>query len=225
MTPEQALTALKNAGTAENAKAQAAYHKNLRQHLGVRNPDIDQMARQWRADLSMPDRLHLADGLWQSNIHEARVAAAKLLTQARIKTHESEAWALIASWTPEFDAWAIADHVSSAASRRLTAHPDRLDEVEEWTKSNHMWTRRAALVSTLPWGKQRHPSEDEAAARERILGWAALYVDDKQWFIQKAVAWWLRDLSKRAPDRVKTFLDQHGENMKNFARKEAGKYL
>ncbi|MDG1431462.1 MAG: DNA alkylation repair protein, partial [Paracoccaceae bacterium] len=45
------------------------------------------------------------------------------------------------------------------------------------------------------------------------------------WFIQKAVAWWLRDLSKRDPERVVEFLDHHGEQMKPFARKEASKYL
>ena len=43
----------------------------------------------------------------------------------------------------------------------------------------------------------------EDAQRERILGWAAAYVSDPDWFIQKAVAWWLRDLSKRDPNRTR----------------------
>lgn len=63
------------------------------------------------------------------------------------------------------------------------------------------------------------------AIRDRILGWAAGYVADKRWFIQKAVAWWLRDLSKHDPDRSRAFLEIHGPQMKPFARKEAGKYL
>ncbi|MEJ2001402.1 MAG: DNA alkylation repair protein, partial [Maritimibacter sp.] len=63
------------------------------------------------------------------------------------------------------------------------------------------------------------------AARDRILGWAASYVDDPEWFIQKAVGWWLRDLSKHDPDRTRAFLDSYGERMKPFARREAGKYL
>lgn len=225
MTPDDALAALKAAGNADDAAGQAAYHKSMREHFGVRNPEIDRLTREWRAELDMQGRLDVAEGLWRSNVHEARVAAAKLLTQARIKTLEPETWQLIASWTPDFDAWAIADHAVSAGSRRLSAHPERLDEVEAWTQSNHMWTRRAALVITLPWCKQRHPSAEETAARERILGWAAGYVTDKEWFIQKAIAWWLRDLSKRDPARVQAFLDEHGPAMKNFARKEAAKYL
>ncbi len=88
-----------------------------------------------------------------------------------------------------------------------------------------MWTRRAALVMTLPWTRQNHPSATETDARERVLGWAARLADNREWFIQKAVAWWLRDLSKHAPERVQAFLDRNGERLKPFARKEAAKYL
>ncbi|MEO0746032.1 MAG: DNA alkylation repair protein, partial [Pseudomonadota bacterium] len=109
--------------------------------------------------------------------------------------------------------------------RRLLADPARLDDVEQWTRSGHMWTRRAALVMTLPWTKQNHPKPDEEAARDRILGWAAGYVADRNWFIQKAIGWWLRDLSKHDPDRVTTFLAQHNGAMKPFAAREAARYL
>ena len=50
---------------------------------------------------------------------------------------------------------------------------------------------------------------------------AAQLADDRDWFIQKAIAWWLRDLSKRDAPRVRAFLEAHGARMKPFARKEA----
>ena len=78
---------------------------------------------------------------------------------------------------------------------------------------------------TLPWTKQNNPKAEEEAARDRILGWAAGYVTDPEWFIQKAVAWWLRDLSKHDAPRVVAFLKAHGDQMKPFARKEAGRKL
>ena len=84
---------------------------------------------------------------------------------------------------------------------------------------------RAALVITLPWTKQNNPKPADLEIRDRVLGWAAGYVPDRQWFIQKAIAWWLRELSKHDAPRVRAFLDQHGAAMKPFARKEAGKYL
>jgi 3-methyladenine DNA glycosylase AlkD len=208
------------------AAAQAAYHKSSRVHLGVSNGAVEVLVKDWRTTLGddLAARVMLAESLWQSDIHEGRLAAAKLLTQARIRD-DGAVWALIASWVPGFDAWAVADAAAAAGSRRLAADPSRLDEVEIWTKSENMWTRRAALVFTLPWSKGRHASAEDQARRERILGWAAGYVPDRDWFIQKSIAWWLRSLSKHDPERVRAFLAEHGEGMKAFARKEAGKYL
>ncbi len=208
----------------ERAKGMATYHKVAREYLGVANPVINDLARDWRRELDVPARVELAASLWRTDIFEARLAATKLFIQARIRPDDG-VWALIQSWLGDFDSWALADHVCMAAQKRLVADPTRLDQVEVWTTSDHMWTRRAALVATLPWTKQNHPKPDELAARDRILSWAAGYVPDRDWFIQKAIAWWLRDLSKHDPDRVRDFLAQHGDAMKPFARKEAARLL
>jgi len=224
MTLDDALSQMKAHIEPGRAEGMRGYHKIDREYLGIANGPLDDLAKEWRRSLSVDERVSLADGLWQTNIYEARVVAAKLLTQARIKD-DGAVWRLIASWVPDFDCWAIADHAMMAGQRRVTSDPSRLDEVETWTTSDHMWTKRAALVITLPFNRTRDASDEERAMRERVLNWAAGYVDDKQWFIQKAVAWWLRDLSKRDPERVKEFLKTYGEQMKNFARKEASKYL
>ena len=191
MTPEQALDQLRSLTNPEKATEMARYHKVDRPYLGVANPDIDTLCKEWRAAVDLDTRLTLASGLWDSNIHEARVAAAKLLTQARIRPDDSGAWDLIASWVPEFD----------------------------------MWTKRAALVMTLPWPKQNHPNPTDLAIRDRVLGWAASYTTDHDWFIQKAIAWWLRELSKHDAPRVRAFLDAHSDQMKPFAVKEAARKL
>jgi 3-methyladenine DNA glycosylase AlkD len=224
MTPEAALAALDAQIEPGRAEQVAAYMKVDRPYLGVPMPAVNDLTKAWRQALTVEERVALADGLWQTNIHEARIAAAKLLTQARLRP-DAAAWALIKSWVSEFDAWAIADHACMAGQKRLVAEPARLDEIEPWTTSDHLWTRRAALVITLPWTKQNHPKPADLAIRDRVLGWAAGYAGEPDWFIQKAVAWWLRDLSKHDPDRVRAFLAEHGGRMKPFARKEAGKYL
>ncbi len=224
MTLDEALTALKEHIEPGRAEGAAAYHKQTREVLGVPNPALNELTQTWRRELSVDARVKLADELWQSDIFEARIAAAKLLTQARIRPDDA-AWQLIKSWVPDFDSWAIADHVCMAGRKRIEADPSRVDDVESWTQSDHMWTRRAALVIMLPWTRQRYPKPDERVVRERVLGWAAGYVDDHEWFIQKAVGWWLRDLSKRDPDRVRVFLDEYSARMKPFAVREASKYL
>ena len=80
-------------------------------------------------------------------------------------------------------------------------------------------------MSTLPWTKQNNPKPEELETRDRILGWAATMVPDHRWFIQKAIGWWLRDLSKHDADRTRAFIATHGEAMKPFAVKEALRLL
>ncbi len=224
MTPDAALAALRAFGDPQRAAGSAAYHKAPRTYLGVPNPVLNDLSRDWRKELDLPGRVALAEALWQSDIHEARILAAKLLTQARIRPDDA-VWQLICSWVPSFDAWAVADHACMAGQRRVMTDLSRLDEVEAWTTREHMWSRRAALVITLPLTKLNFPKPQEAAARARVLEWAAGYVPDRDWFIQKAVAWWIRDLSKHDAGAARAFLDAHGDSMKVFARKEAGKYL
>ena len=224
MTPQTALAALEVLADPETAAEMAAYHKAPRRYLGIRVPEITELATRWRDGMNTESRAVLADALWQRDIHEARVAAAKLLTQSRIAA-DAPVWSVIASWVPTFDAWAIADHACAAGNRRLVADPSRLDEVETWITHPSLWVRRAALVMTLPWTKQNHPTPADLAIRDRVLGWAASYVGDREWFIQKAIAWWVRDLSKHDPDRARAFLAAHGPQMKPFARKDAAQYL
>ena len=216
------LTQLSNPARAAEMRA---YHKLDRVYLGLTNPQLNDITKAWRQTHSADENVALADALWQTDIYEARIAAAKVLTQARINPDDTAAWDLIASWTPDFDSWAIADHASMAAQKRLVVDPSRLDIVEGWTTSDHLWTRRAAFVSTLPWTKQNHPKPAEIAARERILGWAATLATDHKWFIQKAIGWWLHELSKHDAERTQAFIARHGDALKPFARKEALRHL
>lgn len=225
--PPQAQAALDRIeALADPAKAAEAadYHKVKRRYLGVPVPQIEELVAEWRADLSLEDRIALAAGLWQSDVHEAMVAAAKLLAQARMRPDDA-AWALICDWTLGFNGWATADHATTSGQKRLVADPSRIDTVAAWTQSPNMWTRRAALVITLPYAKMNFPKDADLAIRETALGWAASYVTDRDWFIQKAIAWWVRDLSKHDAPRARAFLDAHGAGLKSFARKEASRFL
>ncbi|MFC2967805.1 DNA alkylation repair protein [Acidimangrovimonas pyrenivorans] len=225
ISPAAALAALVALENPEKAAQMAAYHKAPRRYLGLAVPQIETLVKDWRAACTLDQRVALAAGLWNSDIHEAMVAAAKLLTQARIKPDDSAVWALIASWVPGFDAWAVADHAAKAGERRLVADPSRLDTVETWLDHPNMWTRRAALTFTLPWAKLTHPKPEQQAQRNRILGWAARLAENRDWFEHKAVAWWIRDLSKHDAAAARAFLAAHGERLKPFARREAAKYL
>jgi 3-methyladenine DNA glycosylase AlkD len=220
----EALPRLEALADPARAAEALAYHKAPRRYLGIPVPQVEELVAEWRAETTLDDRTALAAALWETDIHEARVAAAKLLTQARIRPDDA-VWTLVLSWVPQFDAWALADHACKAIDRRLLADPSRLDTVEGWISHPNMWTRRAALVATLPWTKQNHPGPQDLAIRDRVLGWAASLADDRDSFIQKAIAWWLRDLSKHDPARTRAFLAAHGDRLKPFARAEATRLL
>ncbi len=85
MTPDDALNQLQALSDPAKAEQAHAYHKVDRPYLGISVPDVTALATTWRDHLDTAGRVTVADALWQSNIHEAMIAAAKLLTQARIQ--------------------------------------------------------------------------------------------------------------------------------------------
>ncbi|WP_438975318.1 DNA alkylation repair protein [Roseicyclus sp.] len=225
MTADDAIAALRAHADPARAAEMATYHKQTREVLGLSNALTGGLADEWRKALDQPGLVTLAQGLWASDIFEARIAAGKLFIQARIRRDDHAAWDCITGFVRDFDSWAIADAVAQSGAKRVMQDPSRLQILAEWTVSDHMWTRRAALVFALPFTKARHPNATEAAARQSILGWCETLAPERDWFIQKAIAWWLRELSKREPDAVTAWLATHGATLKPFARKEAARQL
>ena len=70
----------------------AAYHKVARPYLGVANPEIHALARRARKGVAAGELADMARGLWASNIHEARIGAASLLTLRRFRPDEAPVW-------------------------------------------------------------------------------------------------------------------------------------
>lgn len=223
-TPHSALADLEALSDPKAALQMARQHKIDRPYLGISNPQIDALYKIWRADTDLTQRVAIAANLWDSNIHEARIAAAKLLTQARINPDHA-VWDEIQRWMPALDSLAIADQVCAAGARRLPADLARLDALEVWTSDESVWLRRAALMMTLHWAKLNHPKDSDLAIRDRVLGWAVTYAPAHDPILQKALALWLRTLSKHDKPQVLHFLDEHGLEMKAFALKEASALL
>jgi 3-methyladenine DNA glycosylase AlkD len=199
------------------AEKEKSYQKSKWEHWGVPLPKMDVAIRATIADLDSRASLALAERLWGEPVWDLKIVAGRILARPRIAP-DAQVWAFVTERMADLDGWATADNLAGVGSRCLIAEPRRLDVVETWVDSPHLWTRRAALVFTLPWTKAgRDP--------ERMLAWAARLAEDREWFIQKAVGWWLRELSKRDPERVRRFLADHSAALKRVARREATKYL
>lgn len=215
---EDFLTQLQDKGNPHEAVKMAAYHKVSREYLGVRVPEIAVVAQITAKELTEVEVLELCDALWEINIHETRVAVGKLIALKKVK-NLTALWKKIEEYKNDLDAWAIADHLKDGASRCLKGDTTCINRVERrWLEDTNFWVRRAALVFTLCFAKKGEEPD-------RYLGWAAGMVDDGEWFIQKAIAWWLREVSKHNPERVRVFLALYEKRMKPFAVKEASKYL
>ena len=151
--------------------------------------------------------------MWDLKIVAGRILARKAVAP------DAAVWTFVTRRMGDLDGWAVADNLAVVGGRCLLADPARLDFVESWVDSPHLWTRRAALVFTLPWTKERRDPE-------RMLGWAARLAPDRQWFIQKAIGWWLRELSKRdSVSACAASSTNSGAPLMAVARREARKYL
>jgi 3-methyladenine DNA glycosylase AlkD len=211
------LQALRALGDARRAEWEKAYQKSRWEHWGVALPKMDFAIRETLGHLSQEHAPELCRRLWREPVWDLKIVAGRILARKSIEP-DAKVWDFVTERVADLDGWAIADNLATVASRCLIADPDRLDVVETWIESPHLWTKRATLVFTLPWTEgKRDP--------ERMLGWAARLADDREWFIQKAVGWWLRELSKRDPARVRRFLKEHGQKLTGVAKREATKYL
>ena len=102
-----------------------------------------------------------------------------------------------------------------AAAVKYLSHSASFDCTERAVPSIH---GASHLVSTLPYAK---PGRDP----ERVLTRAAGYAAAPERFIQKAIGWWLRELSRHDGPRAACFLQVHWHQLQTVARKEGSSRL
>ena len=211
------VAALRARGDAKRAAWERAYQKSGAEHWGVPLPGMDAAIKETLGDLAQDETLKLCPLLWREPVWDLKIVAGRMLARKSVEP-DAKVWRFVTERLADLDGWAVADNLASVGSRCLIDDPKRLDVVEAWIDDPRLWTRRAALLFTLPWAKEKRDPE-------RMLGWAARLAEDRQWFIQKAIGWWLRELSKRDPERVRRFLEEYGRTLTGVAKREATKYL
>ncbi len=208
---------LQSLGNFELAIKSKLYHKSQREHFGLTAPVCEKFTLALVKTMKDHELIPFARALWDTNLFDVMLCAAKIVCLPRVKPSK-ELWDTLLHFLKSVDGWALEDCLCHAAWKCILADASLLNELEEWTQDSNFWIRRAALVYTLPFAKSgRDP--------ERSLKWASRYASDPQWFIQKAIGWWLRDLGKHNPDRVILFLERHWDQLKGVARKEATRKL
>lgn len=87
----------------------------------------------------------------------------------------------------------------------------------EWSKDDNIWLRRVAIDHQLL--RKEHT---DVQLLEKIL---INNLNHKEFFVNKAIGWALRDYSKTNPQWVRNFIEVHKENMASLSIREASKYL
>ena len=95
----------------------------------------------------------------------------------------------------------------------------RIDDlhIRRWTRSPDRWRRRLALVATVPLNSRARGGAGDVA---RTLSVCRALVDDRDDMVVKALSWALRELAKRDPAAVRSFLRQHDARVAARVRRE-----
>ncbi|WP_417259217.1 DNA alkylation repair protein [Celeribacter sp.] len=201
MTPQEALAALQSEGDATRA-ADLSTRFGAGDYIGVAPARLEEIARTWRQDVAFPERLDLARALWESDIFDARVMAAKLLTQARIKD-DAEIWDQICAWIAQARNWAEIDALGAAGGRRIIVDLSRMAMVHDLATSERALDRRAAMILSTPLAKLAHPSKDELNAIDDVLFWLTHALQDADKDVARTADTWVRALGKHDSKRAK----------------------
>jgi len=134
---------------------------------------------------SSADRHELAQKLWASGIHEARILASFIEDPEKVTEKQLD------RWVKDFDSWDIVDQVSE-----LIAHTSYVvKKIHEWSNHDGEFVKRAAfsLIAELAWWEKKMRDKDFEQFYPIIKRGAT----DERNFVKKAVNWALRQIGKR----------------------------
>lgn len=147
---------------------------------GISAPVLHQVARE-------TGRNHaLAQELWDSGVHEARILAGMIDEPGKVTARQME------SWAREFDSWDVVD--GSCCHLFVFAAPAWRKAVE-WSGRNPEFVKRAgfALMAYLA----VHDKQAPDAKFLRLFPILKRHAGDERNFVKKAINWALRQIGKR----------------------------
>jgi 3-methyladenine DNA glycosylase AlkD len=218
---------LRAAGTPERAAKEKAYLKSSLEHAGANLPAIRASAKRVRRDhpdLDAPEVLALAGELWAVPLHERRMVAVVLLEQYADRLGPGDVTP-IEPFLRDSRTWALIDGLAGDVVARIVArHPG--DEVVDsvlrrWAVDPDFWVRRSALLAHL--GTLRRGGSFDGWSR--FTEFADGMLDEREFFIRKAIGWVLREAGKARPDLVATWLAPRVGRVSGVTLREAVRYL
>ena len=180
MQYDEILERLKSLSNPEAVLGMTRFGINPENAYGISIPNLRKMAKQI-------DRDHaLAEQLWSSGIHEARILACmiddpNMVTEAQLER-----------WVKGFDSWDVCDQCcSNLFDKTEFAYRKAI----EWSERGEEFVKRAGfvLMATL----SVHDKKADAGRFEQFFPIIKREATDGRNFVKKAVNWALRQIGKR----------------------------
>ena len=211
---------LRALGTPERAENEARYLKSDLEHIGVKVPLIRKVVRARLSELA-PDRpalLALVEALWARPVHELRFAAVVALARSK-KLLVAEDLALVERLLREARTWALVDPLSTDVAGSIAERFDVGVALDRWSADEDFWVRRASMLTLL------RPLRSGAGEWERFTRYADSMLEEKEFFIRKAIGWVLRDVGRKRPVLVEEFISVRTHRASGVTMREAVKVL
>jgi 3-methyladenine DNA glycosylase AlkD len=219
MTPDFRIaldTALHSVAAPTRAPAMRAYMREKFDFLGIGTPARRQAAKALLKQLKgsgADNLLQYTRALWELPQREYQYVAIDLLAMHWKELEAQHIPALLAlaqqkSW------WDSVDGLAAVIGDILRY---RHDEMDAALAHDNMWVRRIALLHQLGW---RHKVDVE-----RLFSYSLSLAHEKEFFIQKAIGWALRDYARHNPLEVWEFTSAQEKQLSALSYREARKHL
>ncbi|MBM7636174.1 DNA alkylation repair protein [Streptococcus saliviloxodontae] len=209
------LLAFEKQADAERSKKMAAYMRDQFDFFGVPTPQRRNLykaiiARDKKQQVINWDLLDLA---WQAPQRELQYFVCDYLKGLQ-KFISYDHIPKLLTYASSKEWWDTIDHFDRIFGR---IDDERIDDImRDFSTSNDFWIRRIAIDHQL--GRKEQTKTELLA--EIILN----NLGSKEFFINKAIGWSLRDYSKTNPDWVRSFVQKHHDRLAPLSIREASKY-
>ena len=196
------------------------YMKNKFDFFGIASQPRKEVYSNWKKSLpkkmSSEVKWNLIYELWSKEEREFQYAAVDWLnswSKAELSENDFTHLKFLISnksW------WDTVDLIASNYLGKLgQKHPDMmLKVIEEWSDEDSFWLHRATIIFQL---KYRDKVELETLSTQILR-----FKSNKEFFIQKAIGWSLREVAKSNPDWVIEFISKN--EITGLAKREALKH-
>jgi 3-methyladenine DNA glycosylase AlkD len=205
---------------AERAAGQKRYLKSDLKFLGATVGDVRKVTATAlrQAGVTHHDEVAaLVDALWDSPVFERRLAAAVTL-ERKADVLDSHDLVQLKRLVGESGTWALVDVLAVNVVGRLAVRTAIVDDLDQWARDSDFWVRRTSLLAEIRPLKTGLPFAPFADRADLML-------DEKEFFIRKAIGWVLREASKTRPDEVFGWLALRTARASGVTVREAVKYL